>query len=90
MSNQVTDPGTAAATYEFVVSSVDTPATVAAEGLAGAEVVDVQYMMGLNYVNSGVQLTVAEPVKKITAVGKYRLNKGITAGAVALHFENML
>lgn len=90
MNNEKVAANTAATSYEFVVG-LGVPATVGAKGLAGAEVVEVQKKMGsTDYMDVGVQLTVAEPVKIIKGVGEYKLNKGVTAGAVSLHFENQL
>jgi hypothetical protein len=89
MSNEVVAGTTDPSQYIFSVSE-DAPATVGASGLAGAEVVDIEKKMGSNFVPSGSQLTATQPVLRVLGSGFYRLNKGATAGAVSLHFENRL
>lgn len=93
MSNTLLAAQTAAATPNFIVGN--TPVTIGAVGLAGAETVALEIELGGTWVaaldNSGtaITLTVARHNRMIgganTGPGKYRLNKGVTAGATSLH-----
>ena len=72
---------------QFFISRSGGNKTVCATGLAGAEVVTIQFLDGNGtWVNmaSNYNLTATDPVRTIFGEGEYRLSKPSTAGATSL------
>jgi len=94
----VIDGKAVAITYDFVVgySNNKPPITLSQEGLAGTETVDLQISNdgGASYKDVSelgvqAQLTVDNTALTVLAPGRYRLNKGVTAGAVTVSLSTM-
>lgn len=66
--------------------------TVSADGLAGAEYVDVLVEHGATYIPSGVgnRLTATEPSKVIEGAGNYKFQKSVTAAPVSVAFAYLI
>lgn len=89
MTNTVIAPATAAATYEFYVGH-GYPVTVCASGLGEAETIPVKKYLGASPVDVGLSLTDADPMVEISGVGRYQIDKPITAGNVGVYLDGGL
>ncbi len=80
---------TGAASPEFTVSPEQQRFTVRASGLAGAETITLQVQVGGEFRNENeddvaITLTATAQTVILNAPGRYKLVKGVTAGAVTV------
>ena len=73
---------TAGANADMVVSS--TPAIAVADGLAGAETVDIDVYGPDGTAVTYLQLTASAPAKVIEAPAKYKFTKSVTVGTASV------
>lgn len=83
---------TGAATAVVVIATLEhIPTTFSAAGLAGAEVIPIEFSQdgGLTWTplalnGNAVELTALNNMVTVDAYGQFRVNKGVTAGAVSV------
>lgn len=84
MTNRVTPLETAGAAIVVTLTSATVPCRISCTGLAGAEEVTIEHMLGGVPELSSSVLTEVEPSLGIYVPGSYRIAKPITAAASAL------
>ena len=62
--------------------------TVAASSLGASEEIAVEIEVGGSYEATDVVLTADIPALMVVGIGKYRINKPVTAGAVAVEVRD--
>lgn len=82
--NAQTAAVTAGSAHGFSVPDMGFAVGLKSSGLAGSEVVTIYTMVNGSWVDTGDELTVANPHRTITATGTYTVGKGSTAGAVTV------
>lgn len=86
MTNTVITARTAAATYDFSVNH-GFPITISASALGAGETVVIKKYLAGTATAVGVSINSTSPAIEITGVGKYQIDKPVTAGSVGIFLD---
>lgn len=91
INNTVITPATAAGTFVFEINERQR-VTVSQSGLAGAETIALELAQGSDssptWLATGIELDASTTLwTQLEGPGKFRLNKGVTAGAAGAYLD---